>query len=84
MKCKLCPMKKHCKDECYGENPCAFALAFDNLGRKIDRKTVCIESLKAELKEKNDLIAAARAKAGAHVPRFPANNSNRQGGVYNE
>lgn len=53
-KCKHCPMKKHCKDECYGENPCAFAIAFDNLARRIDLKTVCIESLRAELKEKKD------------------------------
>lgn len=49
MKCKLCPRKRVCRDECYGENPCDFALAFDKLARKIDRKTVCIESLKADL-----------------------------------
>ena len=51
-------MKKHCKDECYGENPCAFALAFDNLARRIDLKTVCIESLKAELQEKNNSMVS--------------------------
>lgn len=48
MKNKLCPYKKTCRDICYGENPCAFAKAFDGLARKIDLKTVCIESLRAE------------------------------------
>ncbi len=45
---KLCPMKKVCRDVCYGENPCCFALAFDGLARKISRKTAYIESLKAD------------------------------------
>ena len=45
---RLCPYRKTCRDICYGENPCAFALAFDGLSRKIDRKTVCIESLRAD------------------------------------
>ena len=49
MKCKLCPRKRVCHDECYGENPCDFAVAFDKLARKLDLKTVCIESLKSEL-----------------------------------
>lgn len=48
MKNKLCPYKKTCRDMCYGENPCSFAKAFDGLARKIDRKTVCIEALRAE------------------------------------
>lgn len=48
MKNKFCPYKKTCRDICYGELPCAFAQAFDGLARKIDRKTVCIESLRAE------------------------------------
>lgn len=48
MKNKFCPYKKVCRDICYGENPCVFAKAFDRLARKIDRKTVCIESLLAE------------------------------------
>lgn len=48
MKNKLGPYKKTCRDICYGENPCAFAKAFDGLARKIDLKTVCIESLRAE------------------------------------
>ena len=44
-------MKKHCKSECYGENPCDFALAFDRLAHKLDLKTVCIESLKDEIRQ---------------------------------
>ena len=48
MKNKFCPYKKVCRDMCYGENPCSFAQAFDGLARKLDRKNVCIESLRAE------------------------------------
>lgn len=52
MKNKFCPYKKTCRDNCYGETPCALAQAFDGLARKIarkiDRKTVCIDSLRAE------------------------------------
>lgn len=48
MKNKFCPCKKTCRDNCYGETPCAFAQAFDGLARKIGRKTSCIESLRAE------------------------------------
>lgn len=48
MKNKFCPYKKICRDNCYGETPCAFAQAFDGLARKIARKTVCIDSLRAE------------------------------------
>lgn len=48
MKSKLCPYKKTCRDICYGENPCAFAKAFDGLARKLDLKTACVASLRAE------------------------------------
>ena len=48
MKNKFCPYKKICRDICYGENPCAFAKAFDGLAKKIDLKTACIEFLRAE------------------------------------
>lgn len=48
MKNKFCPYKKVCRDICYGENPCAFAKAFDGLAKKTDLKTACIESLRAE------------------------------------
>lgn len=48
MKNKFCPCKKTCRGICYGDTPCAFAQAFDGLARKIDRKTSCIESLRAE------------------------------------
>ncbi len=48
MKNKFCPYKKICRDICYGENPCAFAKAFDGLAKQIDLKTACIEFLRAE------------------------------------
>ena len=54
-KSKLGPRKGTCKDTCYGEQPCDFALAFDRLARKLDLNTVCTESLRTEcdeLKEK--------------------------------
>lgn len=34
---KLCPYRKRCADTCYGENPCDFALAFDDLSKKLER-----------------------------------------------
>lgn len=45
---KLCPYKRHCSNECYGESPCDFAKSFDKLQRKIDRLTKENESLKAD------------------------------------
>lgn len=50
-KCKLCPYRRTCKDECYGENPCSFAKAFDALGKKLELKMVCIESLRSQRDE---------------------------------
>lgn len=60
MKNKFCPYKKVCRDICYGENPCAFAKAFDGLARKIDLKTACIKSLRAE----NAALKAQLEQAG--------------------
>lgn len=65
-KCKLCPRRKVCKDECYGENPCDFAVAFDRLGRKIDVKAVCVESLRSELLETEKSVPKHRV-FGAYV-----------------
>ncbi len=59
---RLCPYRKTCRDICYGENPCAFALAFDGLSRKIDRKTVCIESLRADKSALEAELRDARAQ----------------------
>ena len=47
-KCKLCPRKKVCRDECYGENPCEFAKTYDRLGTRLVSKTVSIQSLRSE------------------------------------
>ncbi len=33
---KFCPYKKFCREECYGSQPCDFALAFDKLARKLE------------------------------------------------
>lgn len=60
MKNKFCPYKKVCRDICYGENPCAFAKAFDGLAKKINLKTACIESLRAE----NAALKAQLEQAG--------------------
>lgn len=45
---KLCPYKRLCRDTCYGENPCAFAKAFDGLQEKIDRLKAENQTLRAE------------------------------------
>ena len=50
-KCKQCPKRATCKDACYGEPPCEFALAFDALIRELDDKQVCMESLRKERDE---------------------------------
>ena len=55
-KCKLCPHKKVCRDACYGDDPCSFALAFDGLARKLKRKDDRIKSLEAENKQLNERL----------------------------
>lgn len=55
---KLCPMKKHCKSECYGENICAFAKKFDYISHKLDLKLTCIESLREERDQLNAQLPA--------------------------
>ena len=56
---KLCPYKKHCRDECYGESPCSFAKAFDGLQRKIDR-----------LGEQNRKLSEEKEKLTARVEQL--------------
>lgn len=48
-KCKSCPHKKTCKNECYGENPCEFALAYDWLTRKVEARDDMIKRQRDEL-----------------------------------
>lgn len=50
-KCKTCPHKKICRNECYGENPCNFALAFDRLARKIADRDELIAEQKATIRD---------------------------------
>lgn len=50
-KCKTCPHRKTCRNECYGENPCDFALAFDRLSRKIAEKDKVIAKKRAESRD---------------------------------
>lgn len=50
-KCKKCPRWRVCRGECYGESPCEFALAFDRIGKRLDIKTACVESMRAERDE---------------------------------
>lgn len=59
MKNKLCPYKKVCHDECYGEQPCDFAKTFDRLAHELDLRQVAIESLRAE----RDALRAAQKGA---------------------
>lgn len=59
-KCKMCPRQRICSDECYGENPCDFALAFDRIGKRIDLKTACVESLREEQDERQKTMPERR------------------------
>ena len=47
---KLCPYKKHCRDECYEDNACSFAKAFDGLQSKIRK----LEDENKKLREENE------------------------------
>lgn len=49
-KCKLCPRKATCSDECYGEFPCEFAAEFEKLARSIAVQQQIIHDLSAENK----------------------------------
>ncbi len=48
-KCRACPHKKTCRDECYGENPCDFAQAYDRLTRKVEARDDVIQRQRVEL-----------------------------------
>ena len=79
-KCKLCPRKKICRDTCYGENPCDFALAFERLGRKLDLKETCIESLKTE---RNDARKATQnSEIKMELPDGTILHAVAEGGTY--
>ena len=78
-KCKHCPQRKFCKDECYGENPCDFALAFDRLAHKLDLKTVCVESLKDEIRQLKE--AAEEPKRYVYTEKGAAIMAKRFPGI---
>lgn len=63
-KCKLCPRKRVCRDECYGELPCDFALAFDRLAHKLDLKAVCLASVQADRTELRKEVERLRERLG--------------------
>lgn len=48
-KCKSCPHKKHCQNECYGDNPCDFALAYDRFTRKVEARDGIIQKQGVEI-----------------------------------
>lgn len=48
-KCKHCPHKRTCRDACYGDIPCDFALAFDKLAAKVERRDKTIKRQKEQL-----------------------------------
>lgn len=59
-KCKMCPRWRVCRDECYGENPCDFALVFDQIEKRLGLKETCIESLRSERDEALERVPAHR------------------------
>ncbi len=50
---RQCPYRGHCSNECYGENPCDFALKFDKMQKKINRLIDKNAALKKENEELN-------------------------------
>lgn len=48
-KCTTCPHWRTCRDECYGDNPCDFAVAFDRLSRKTNMYKDIVGRQKTEL-----------------------------------
>lgn len=67
-KCKTCPHKKTCWNECYGDIPCDFALAFDRLSRKIADKDKVIAELRAETRNtRKGLVALDSRVFGDYI-----------------
>ncbi len=75
-KCKQCPYKRTCRNECYGEQPCDFALAFDRLAHKLDLKTACVASLQADRAELRMVIIRpiTLREANAFVAQYHRHN----------
>lgn len=55
---KFCPYKKFCREECYGSQPCDFALAFDKLSRKLEWWRKKADDLERKLAETGKLVPA--------------------------
>jgi len=55
MKNKFCPYRRHCRDECYGENPCSFAKAFDGIHSKLEAQKKENTKLKRKLARYEEL-----------------------------
>lgn len=53
---RQCPYRQHCSNECYGENPCDFAVKFDQMQKKINRLTEKNGALEAENKALRDRV----------------------------
>lgn len=63
-KCKTCPHKRTCRDVCYGDNPCDFALAFDKLSRKIEDRDRTLQ------KQRNEIEGARRRATVPDIHEF--------------
>lgn len=53
---KFCPYKKTCRQECYGSQPCEWALAIDKLSRKLEWWKGKAEGLERKLPQTNQLV----------------------------
>ena len=77
-KCKLCPIKKKCQNDCFGETPCEFAKAFEQISFQLGLKDTCIQSLRAEQHKVTADNALNQRVFGAYVltPALNAFNQN--------
>ncbi len=75
-KCKQCPRRKTCRDECYGDNPCDFALALDRLSRKIDARDGIIQKQKIEIERARRNAVAPDARVFGDYTLTPVLNED--------
>ena len=53
---KFCPYKKICRQECYGSQPCEWALTIDKLSRKLEWWKGKAEESEKKLTKTNQLV----------------------------
>lgn len=75
-KCMTCPHWQTCQEECYGDNPCDFATAFDRLSRKAHVWEDVVWRQKNELQDARRNIAALDIREFGDYVLTPMGNSS--------